>query len=690
MRRLILLAPLCLAGCKSGTEPLRAEALAVVAPVPIAASSGIAFTDAPVVELRDGNGALFSAAGIMVTASISSGAGTTGGTATRATDVNGRAVFSDLLVTGVTGSYVLAFTAPGLTPASATVTLGAGLPVTMTQSLTAVRGTVGTALTTLPSVVVKDASGNVVPGVTIDFSTSGGGLTGAQPITDAAGVATLGGWTLPTVAGLYQLSIIAEAPTVRAGLLVSATATPDVPASMGVVGDGQSGLYGTMLPAPVGIRVTDRYGNPTPGVAVTWGIVRGGGTLTPIDAATDATGVARASYRLGPVPGDNVVGGTVAAIGYTDEIGAAGIGFSYQIAVSVQHTCALADNSVAYCWGQNLKGQIGDGSITQRNLPTRVGGVLRFSRMGVSNGITCALTLAGKAYCWGSNGFAGIGDGTTTDRSVPTPVDFAGSFREITVGETATCGLELGSGAAYCWGASLRGELGAGSASLPTCTTSMATNFDCSVRPIAVAGGHAFSSISAGARHMCALTSSGELYCWGESLYWGGSSVVGIAEAMSTPVQVAPGMQFAEVAVGGTYTCAIALASGGLYCWGIDAYGEMGTGSAGVDQRTPALVMSPVMHADAGQLGTCGVPVDGRVQCWGLNESGAVGDGSTTNRSTPTTVSSAFGFTDITASGDHTCARANNHQLFCWGNNSEGQLGIGPELRMLLPTLVQP
>jgi alpha-tubulin suppressor-like RCC1 family protein len=688
----LLLTPLLLLSCKSGTEPIVATALAIVSPPPTLARSGVALDATPVVELRDGSGAAFSSAGVAIVASVEGGSATLNGTTTRTTDASGRATFADLAISGAVGSYTLKFSSTGLSPASSTpITLGAGPATAMTVSPSALQGTVGEALTTLPSVTVKDASGNPIAGVTVDFNASQGTLSGARQTTNASGVATLGGWTLPTAAGQYTLAIDATAAAAVPRIVMVATANPGAPQTMTAMGgDGQSALYLTMLGEPLQVRLTDKYGNPTPGVVVTWGSVSGAGTVAPLNVATDADGIVRSNYRLGNTPGQHVIRASVNPLGLTRDFTATAKGFSDQVSVSVQHSCALDEDGAAYCWGQNFKGQLGDGSTTQRNSATAVAGGLRFSRISAHNGTTCGLTSAGVAYCWGSNGWAGIGDGTTTDRSAPTEV--AGMlFREISTGGHMTCGIAAGSDAAYCWGANLRGELGSGALPLETCTTSLnATSFACSTRPIGVDGGHAWSAISAGDHHVCGITITGELYCWGESLFWGGSAD-GTPQASASPVLVAAGMAFSEVSAGGTYTCGIAQASGAAYCWGLGGSGEVGTGSMAADQRTPAQVMPLALHVDAGQMGTCAVLQDGRAQCWGVNDTGAVGDGTTTNRSTPTTVVTALVFTSISAGGDHSCARANTGQLTCWGNSSEGQLGSGSGSgRAFVPQLVVP
>src|SRR5205823_3115755 len=105
-----------IAGCggdNKSTPPLRAAALAIVTQPPASAQSGVSLSQAPVVELRDQNGAPFVKAGVGISASVSSGGGLAGTIAVN-TDANGRATFADLTVNGAVGSRTLTFVSSGL------------------------------------------------------------------------------------------------------------------------------------------------------------------------------------------------------------------------------------------------------------------------------------------------------------------------------------------------------------------------------------------------------------------------------------------------------------------------------------------------------------------------------------------------------------------------------------------------
>jgi alpha-tubulin suppressor-like RCC1 family protein len=86
------------------------------------------------------------------------------------------------------------------------------------------------------------------------------------------------------------------------------------------------------------------------------------------------------------------------------------------------HSCALAVNGAAYCWGMNEMGQLGDGSTSNRRNFVAVKTDQRFASLSLGAQFTCGVTLEKRVYCWGANAQGQVGDGTFTGRAVPTAV----------------------------------------------------------------------------------------------------------------------------------------------------------------------------------------------------------------------------------------------------------------------------
>ncbi|HTE46056.1 MAG TPA: Ig-like domain-containing protein [Gemmatimonadaceae bacterium] len=183
---------------------------------------------------------------------------------------------------------------PGLAPGAITVTAGA--------AQTAV---VNTALASAIAVLVTDASGNPLAGVSVSFtpSSASGSVSATQVTTDATGTAQVT-WTLGTVAGADSLAVSVGTLT---PITAVATATPDIAAAIAVVsGNDQSAPAGTTLASPLSVKVTDKYGNAVPNATVSW-TVDNNGVLTQATTVTDQNGVAQDVLALGPSAGNEDV-----------------------------------------------------------------------------------------------------------------------------------------------------------------------------------------------------------------------------------------------------------------------------------------------------------------------------------------------------------------------------------------------
>jgi len=153
-------------------------------------------------------------------------------------------------------------------------------------------GTVGTAVSETPSVIVQDSAGHPVAGVLVTFAvTNGGGVIQPRAVLSGAdGLASVDRWTLGSIPGRNELT--ARNPT-GATVVFIADAVAGPPAAIRKnFGDFQSGPPGTALPGRLRVRVSDVFDNPVFGVAVTFAVEAGGGSVSSESALTDSLGVA--------------------------------------------------------------------------------------------------------------------------------------------------------------------------------------------------------------------------------------------------------------------------------------------------------------------------------------------------------------------------------------------------------------
>src|SRR6266487_2766948 len=146
---------------------------------------------------------------------------------------------------------------------------------------------------------------------------------------------------------------------------------------------------------------------------------------------------------------------------------AGGLSFA-SVTAGASYTCGVTTANVAYCWGENFGGQLGDGTMTFAASPVAVLGGLSFTALSASasdSGHTCGVTTSGAAYCWGFGQSGELGAGPTITQSL-TPVQVSGglSFVAVSAGGFHTCGITSAPtlDTPYCWGANFQGQLGNG------------------------------------------------------------------------------------------------------------------------------------------------------------------------------------------------------------------------------------
>jgi alpha-tubulin suppressor-like RCC1 family protein len=229
------------------------------------------------------------------------------------------------------------------------------------------------------------------------------------------------------------------------------------------------------------------------------------------------------------------------------------------ISAGFRHTCALNTSGVAFCWGNNEYGQLGNGVVggpgSFTDTPVAVQTALRFQSLSSGGDHTCGVTTTGAAACWGNNASGQLGRGTIGGAfAVPDVASGGLTFARISASSGSstinpesplflpykvagghTCGLTTGE-AIYCWGDNRDLQLGRG----PTSGSNVASATPLQVTGGALPAGVTFKSVTTGVRQGCGVGSDGAAYCWGSNIYGAlGNSLQaafrGFPQRVSTP-----------------------------------------------------------------------------------------------------------------------------------------------------------
>ena len=333
------------------------------------------------------------------------------------------------------------------------------------------------------------------------------------------------------------------------------------------------------------------------------------------------------------------------------------------------HNLAIGPDLTVWTWGENKKGQLGDGTTVDRSTPVQVqnlSGVIAIAA-GYRHSLAVTYDVSTgqrKVWAWGWNQYGQLGDGTTTDRITPVEVKVpAGVVPSLVAAGAEHSMLVTTDGAIWVWGANGTGQLGDG-------TT---TDF---ITPKQVSGFSDIRAFAVGNYHNLIVKQDGTLWAWGTNYY--GELGDGTTTSQKSPMQV-PGMVgMADVAASLGHSLALKQ-DGTVWAWGLNEYGQLGIGSAEViDHSVPVVVpgFNGVTDVSASPMHTVALKDDGTVWAWGTNLGGQLGDGTQTDRTSPVRTQGLAGASAVAAGGFFSMALQSGG-VSAWGVNAAGQLGDG-------------
>ena len=339
---------------------------------------------------------------------------------------------------------------------------------------------------------------------------------------------------------------------------------------------------------------------------------------------------------------------------------------------------------LAYGWGTNNAGEIGDNTSTSRSSPvTVVGGITNWSQLSGGFNHSLGVTTTGIAYGWGNNFYGRVGDGTNFNNRL-SPVSVVGgitNWSRVAAGGQHSLGL-TSTGIAYGWGRNYAGQLGTG-------------NITDRLSPVIVVGGITnWSQLAAGASHSLGVTSTGIAYAWGDNNNGNlGDGTSGVGASKSSPVTVIGGItNWTQVSAGAAHSLGLT-STGVAYAWGYNGTfsGRLGDGT-GTNRLSPVSVVGGITNwsqLSAGRYHSLGLTSTGIAYAWGSNDNGRLGDGTTTAKSSPVTVIGGItNWSQLSGGVTFSVGLTGAGVAYAWGYNGRGNLGDGTTTNRSSPVTV--
>jgi hypothetical protein len=350
--------------------------------------------------------------------------------------------------------------------------------------------------------------------------------------------------------------------------------------------------------------------------------------------------------------GSNVTGqlGDNTTVSKSSPVSVVGLTDWIQLNSGQQHVIGIRANGTAWGWGAGSAGQLGNNSTINTSSPVSVvGGFTDWVQLSAGQAHSLGLRANGTAWAWGLNNFGRLGDNTTINKS--SPVSVVGGFTDwtqVSAGSNHSLGLRA-NGTAWAWGNNQLGKLGDD-------TTVQKSS------PVSVAGGFTdWTQVSAGNQHSLGVRADGTAWAWGNGSNGrlGDNTIV----TKSSPVSVVGGFtNWTQVSAGETHSLGLR-ANGTAWGWGNGSLGKLGDGAT-VQKNSPVSVVGGFTdwtQVSAGSNHSLGLRANGTAWAWGIGSSGRLGDNTTVNKSSP--VSVVGGFTDwiqVSAGGDESDAGAHS------------------------------
>ncbi len=356
-----------------------------------------------------------------------------------------------------------------------------------------------------------------------------------------------------------------------------------------------------------------------------------------------------------------VFGGTIAAMAQCDIYKTTSVGGF--------HTLVIKRDGSLWSWGDNIDGQLGDGTNIQKNSPVQIS-VESWKAVSAGAWYSLAIKSDGSLWAWGANNFGQLGDGTTLPKNQPVRIGADNTWKSVHAGKFHSFAIKT-DGSLWAWGHNMYGQLGDGTKISKT-------------TPVKIGTDNNWASASPGTVHSLAIKTDGSLWRWGYS-HHGKDHTYTYAHEQS-PVRVGTDNSWKTAQAAETHNVALKT-DGTIWSWGENYNKILGSNSNRKPEPTIINLPGPWKAINTTVFTVVAVKTDGSLWGWGYNGYGQIGNGTNEGDFLPVQIGSAT-WADAQPGYRHILAEKNNNIYAAWGSNDYGQYGAGNDISSNTPVKI--
>ena len=292
-----------------------------------------------------------------------------------------------------------------------------------------------------------------------------------------------------------------------------------------------------------------------------------------------------------------------------------------EISLGGSHSLAIDNEGQLWAWGNNSSGQLGDGTTSNKNNPTRITENIKYKEISAGRNHCIAIDSEGNLWVWGDNSRGQLGDGTTISKNIPNKVEFQVKFCQAQAsGRLYSMAID-NEGNLWSWGLNDQGQLGDGT----TINKNIPTKIEIDTT---------FKKFSIGENHSIAVDNRGILWAWGNNYY--GQLGDKTTKDKLVPTKIKENTIFQNVLAGSQFSIGID-ENYNLWTWGTNDKGQLGINSKQTESSIPINIMknNKFIEIYTGIAHCIAKDNEENLWSWGDNSYGQLGDKTTMNKLAP-------------------------------------------------------